>query len=49
MGHYDSCRDSTWEIKNTFCKKSGNGKHKWFKSGYGVKKCKHCSEVIYYT
>lgn len=49
MGHYDSCRDSTWELKKTLCDKSKDKKHNWHDVGYGIKQCRHCKKIIYYT
>jgi len=49
MGHYDSCRDETWAVKDTKCSKAKDKKHKWVEESYGIQQCKHCKHVIYYT
>lgn len=51
MGHYDSCRDETWKLKDTKCtgKKAKKGEHVWKDEGHGVQTCKHCKKTIYYT
>lgn len=51
MGHYDSCRDETWKIKETKCPKSKkkNKDHSWKDEGHGVQVCTYCKHTIYYT
>jgi hypothetical protein len=49
MGHYDSCRDSTWSPKLTPCEKSKDKKHLFLDHGHGVQICKHCGTKIFYT
>ena len=61
MGHYDSCRNETWALKDTECsgdkikdkqkKKKFNKKHKWDNQGggYGVATCAYCKQKIFWT
>lgn len=52
MGHYDSCRDETWALKDTKCKSKKSKKdkeHLWEDHGHGVQICKYCKKTIYYT
>lgn len=49
MGHYDSCKDETFAIMYTKCKKAENKKHKFMEISHGVLECKHCKQIIYTT
>lgn len=58
MGHYDSCRDETWSVKDTRCSgknlskeklKKFKGDHDWKNITYGIQQCINCDHTIYYT
>lgn len=47
-GHY---ANEAEKIKNTPCRQSKDGKHKWKKQGSGPSaydKCEHCKTNVYY-
>jgi hypothetical protein len=53
MGHYDSCREGTFDALETKCEFSENGKHDYDPQGggYGVGTCKNekCDLRIFWT
>ena len=53
MGHYDSCRDETYDVLKSKCKYSKDGKHDYDAQGggYGVGTCRNkgCDLTVFWT